>query len=210
MCLAGHLCQARCDAVLRGDVAWVRDQLADSFRRVQVNATSVNGVTISAAEAATAIASTASSVGEGANAPPSLLSSILAVPEIEWIIQRNEETEPIVLALLALRPAPPSNMSILFDASCGFGVVASAYAKPVENVPCGYAGGLGPQTLREAFLAIGAEGAARGFTVWVDMESSLRSKVDGSDSFDISKAWTCLQLSALAVETSEIELAVKT
>ena len=40
------------------------------------------------------------------------------------------------------------------------------------------------------------DGAARGASVWVDMESRLRARRDGADVFDVTKAWACAAIAA--------------
>lgn len=46
-------------------------------------------------------------------------------------------------------PAPPSNLSLLYDESMGLGVTCSAWSAPHAGVPCGYAGGLSPENIKE-------------------------------------------------------------
>ena len=103
-----------------------------------------------------------------------LRACMAAVPQVEWIIQRNDETAPI---WTALSQDPPGNMSFLFDASCGLGVFSSDFPPPPSDpyIPCGYAGGIGPRNI--TMVLDGVEVAAGGKPVWIDMESSLREFV---------------------------------
>jgi len=172
--LAAHLCGQRCaDLLQTGDVSWVQQHLVPlGFQRIQINATKVNGVVVEATDAIAA---------------DNLRAAIKKVPGVEWILQANAETKHLWEALLT-ETSPLSNVSILFDASCGTGKKIDSYPKPPSNgIQCGYAGGLGPKTL-EGVLS-GVRGALEyGQVVWLDMESGVRSQVDGVDTFDSAKA----------------------
>jgi hypothetical protein len=160
MRLAGHLCGQRCQEVIDGDWSFVEELSTLGFGRVQVNATKANFVTVLPEKMAEYISN--------------LRACMAAVPQVEWIIQRNEETTPIWSALSV---DPPSNMSFLFDASCGLGVFSSTFP-PVPTdpyIPCGYAGGIGASNV--AMVLDGVAEAAGGKPCWIDMESSLREAV---------------------------------
>ena len=113
----------------------------------------------------------------------------------------------------------PSNMSILYDASCGKGELATVYPSPLTissstsnnihgsessvsssqiHVPCGYAGGIGPATIEQVLTALLP--ATSGTRVWVDMESSLRTLTITPasnvpvDVFDIHKCFLCVMI----------------
>mmetsp|Transcript_19825 Transcript_19825/g.35249 ORF Transcript_19825/g.35249 Transcript_19825/m.35249 type:complete len:318 (+) Transcript_19825:189-1142(+) len=183
--LAAHLCSSRCEEVLRGDCTFVQSLYELGFRRVQVNATSANGVDSSNLAAQV----------------DSLLSSIRAAPGIEWILQRNTETQPLWEPILALGEADrPSNMSVLFDDSVGTGVERQTFPCPTtaRGLPCGYAGGLGPKNIR-SILERMHDSVGGSFNTlrapWVDMESSLRS-VDAAtseDTFSLENVKQCIQ-----------------
>jgi hypothetical protein len=154
------------------------------LNRFQVNATAANNVTSNLVNE------------EGAR---NLKAVIDSLPHIEFIIQRNEETQPI-WGYLDQNGVPP-NVSFLFDESKGTGVVAAEWPNPPANARFGYAGGLGPKTL-EAQLAkmllktnpLGEEG--KPVEIWVDMESSLRTVLkDNTDIFDVNKAMECVLIS---------------
>jgi hypothetical protein len=66
----------------------------------------------------------------------------------------------------------------LFDASGGRGVAPQAWPRHPGRVSVGYAGGIGPENVREVLAAIGATGP-----YWIDMESGVRT----DDRFDIGK-----------------------
>jgi phosphoribosylanthranilate isomerase len=125
-----------------------------------------------------------------------LKAVIESVPQVEWIIQLNDETRPL-WNLLSVNP--PRNMSVLYDASCGKGVVPSSFPPPPSNpdIPCGYAGGIGPDNVAEILTMVGQ--AAGGKPVWIDMESSLRVAVSDKfvsdqDQFSINKCFACIKV----------------
>ena len=111
--LAGHLCGERVVALLRGDTAFVRDIHARlGVNRVQINATAVNGVDPALIGEATAAL---------------LRTTIASCGEVEFIMQRNEETRALWEPLLvASKSGPcPANVSFLFDESKGRGTLSA-------------------------------------------------------------------------------------
>jgi hypothetical protein len=83
---------------------------------------------------------------------------------------------------------------VLFDASGGRGVVREEWPAHLGGWACGYAGGLGPDNLRDELPRIAA--AAGAFPYWIDMESKLR---DGVDQFSLVLAHRALD-AVLAAE----------
>lgn len=190
--LAAHLCERRVDEILNGDVAFVRYLHEEiGFDRVQINATSANkcDVAMFATDA-------------GADACVARLRKAFAeLPSVEFIVQRNIETKPLWTRLADTSggdAALPPNMSLLYDDSMGLGKCASSYPPPPDSTRLrfGYAGGLSPTNIAQQLQAI--EGVASGRTLWVDMESSLRTILkdgvkDGQgDIFDVNKAMKCV------------------
>ena len=175
--LAAHFCGVRVNEVLSGDDTFVREIAALGFRRIQINATAVNGVDTSNLPGAVPIVA-------------ALMAKNLGV---EFIIQRSDETEPLWggLAALADSPGGPKNMSMLFDESKGTGKMLASYTPPPAAYEIGYAGGIGPKNIGEVLdLAIAA---GQGRSVWIDMESRLRGDVDGRDTFDVAKCFECVR-----------------
>ena len=140
----------------------MRELSSLGFGRVQVNATKANNVDMNP--------------DRYAEYARNLRACMAAVPDVEWIMQRNEETTPLCELL---QDSPASNMSFLFDASCGQGVFSSSFPAPIEGIPCGYAGGIGPKNIGIVLTAMVEAGRAR--PVWIDMESSLREHVTDKD-----------------------------
>lgn len=64
----------------------------------------------------------------------------------------------------------------LYDRSGGSGTVPGFWPAPASEYQCGYAGGLGPETIADQLPLIAT--AAGDATVWVDMEYRVRSPKD--------------------------------
>lgn len=99
-----------------------------------------------------------------------------SVTEIDAII--TEIGKPVIIqdnsANQALnRSLNAPNHQVLFDASGGLGVSPAAWPTPIFGKACGYAGGLGPDTIVTALHQI--EAAAGSQPVWIDMENRLRT-----------------------------------
>jgi len=77
----------------------------------------------------------------------------------------------------------------LFDTSGGAGIVPKDWPRPVPNIFCGYAGGLGPNTLRDELKRI--EDAVEDATIWIDMETRVRND---RDEFDLNMVQQCLEI----------------
>ena len=178
MRLAGHLCQLRCQEVLEGDSTFVAELKSNGFNRVQINATAANSVQVDKTKLEYYV--------------QNIINVMNAVPTLEFIIQCNEETEPLWSKLIE---SPAKNMSLLFDASCGKGILATTFPAPMAGIPCGYAGGMGPKNIEDVLDSVRT--AADGKPVWIDMESSLRTIIIGDggnreDTFSIDKCFKCI------------------
>lgn len=171
--LAGHLCGSAVDAVLKGDVRFVKETLVPwGFRRVQLNATKRNGCTMDISDPEAGVA---------------VLRACEQVPQVEWIVQANDETEPLWRKFVGDRPR---NLSLLWDSSCGAGVEFDPKTMVVpDDKNVGYAGGLNPKNVAETVLALRANPVVSGSSIWIDMESGLRSSYEGKERFDVNKAW---------------------
>ena len=180
--LAAHLCASRVQDVLKGETAFVSQLVRDwGFGRVQINATTVNGVDTSRLR----------------ESVPNLCRVIEAFPEAEFILQKNDETEPLWQGLLDYykqhaSKGLPANVSMLVDESKGTGVVAKSWPR-ASDAPCpiGYAGGIGPGNIQNVLEKV--VDAAQGELFWIDMESSLRSAKNGEDVFDLDKCYVVME-----------------
>jgi hypothetical protein len=78
-----------------------------------------------------------------------------------------------------------------FDRSHGAGVSPEAWPEPIADY-CGYAGGLGPENIEHELERIEAVVGER--TIWIDMETRVRSKAGVI--FDPDKVVACLEKAA--------------
>jgi phosphoribosylanthranilate isomerase len=180
--LAAHLCGTRVNEVLVGDDAFLTQIASWGFKRVQINATAVNGVDTSRL----------------AESVESFLKAVTCHPELEFILQKNEETKPLWEGMLALdldgagkTGYLPKNVSMLVDESKGTGILADSWPRPPSEYEIGYAGGIGPSNIEKVLKDIMVAGNGR--SVWIDMESSLRSTKNDQDIFDIDKCFSVIE-----------------
>jgi hypothetical protein len=103
---------------------------------------------------------------------------------IEFITLHNEKNAALTASLAGV-----PNHSILFDASFGRGVRPDAWPKAIATKRCGYAGGLGVDSLEKELPRIYA--AADQVEFWISLGDRLR---DNNDRFDIHAARHCLEL----------------
>lgn len=200
MKLAGHLCGERCQQVLDGDASFIKGLQEKGFGRVQVNATKANNVNVDG--------------GALNKVAEQLRRCILEVGEIEWIFQLNTETQPLFDAFVETSfssgDGMPNNMSVLYDASCGLGVEADVYQKPLvvrgHEIPSGYAGGMGAHNIGDILDRVARSSSNK--PVWIDMESSLRTTLvgdkytKGGDIFSLDKCFQCVLVGARFIPQS--------
>lgn len=106
----------------------------------------------------------------------------------EFIFQRDDVNNN----LLEVAVARDMKCSTLFDLSHGAGLLPDEWPMPLPKVKCGYAGGLGPQNLREQIELI--QSKVGGTEIWIDMETHVRSTNDKI--FDLKKVARCLEIAA--------------
>lgn len=176
MKLAAHLCGSRVNEVLQGDTSFLDQLQTWKFRRVQINATAVNGVDTS----------------HLAQAVPILCDIMQKYPNFEFILQKNDETEPLWNGLLSHSANVPTNFSMLVDESKGTGIApTTSWPLPTHAYPMGYAGGIGPSNIKQVLQETTAAAGEHSF--WIDMESSLRSIKNGVDVFDLDKCFLVIE-----------------
>ena len=188
--LAAHLCGRSCEELLEGNYTLLHKIDALGFARVQVNATKANNVNYDTSNIAKVV--------------DNICNGISQFPQIEFIIQTNQETLPIK-SLIEARASTLPNISFLYDSSCGTGVSIDGNSIPVvhSQIRCGYAGGIGPDTIHN-ILTLLSQTVPQGVPIWIDMESSLRefvakSKLDAEqgnfkDTFSINNCGKCLNI----------------
>jgi len=80
----------------------------------------------------------------------------------------------------------------IFDLSHGAGILPAAWPKPVPGVLCTYAGGLGPENLKDQLKRI--EDVVGDQTICIDMETRVRSADDKA--LNLGKVRACLMIAA--------------
>lgn len=79
----------------------------------------------------------------------------------------------------------------LFDHSGGRGLIPNQWPLPLPDILCGYAGGLGPETLPIELPRLGSTvGSA---PIWIDMERRVRTD---DNRLDLAKVTRCLEIAA--------------
>lgn len=192
MALAAHFCGSRVNEILQGDDSFVAT-LVGTFQRIQINATAVNGVDMSYLSGAK-IVTTLRAVA----------CLIQKHPEMEFILQKNDETKPLWNGLLQMNSdetgplgSLPANMSMLVDDSKGTGVSSTTpWPTPPETYKIGYAGGIGPSNIQQVLVDVIEAGS--GMAIWIDMESKLRSTKNGKDVFDLDKCYEVIDATCAA------------
>jgi hypothetical protein len=182
MNLSAHLCGKWVDDALKGEITFLKDaEMNKAFRRVQLN------------------------MGkdrlQGAFKNKQLVYAIIAA-EKQVIFGGN------YAAIIANGQFFDTTGTYpLFDASGGRGIAATEWPKPLtyteyavvdgqqdeqKTVFCGYAGGLGPDNILAELKRI--EEVVGDATIWVDMESRVRTKDKAGDRFDLAKCEQVLQV----------------
>lgn len=109
------------------------------------------------------------------------------------IMQHHQDSAALIEAYLDSKLEDLDQCSLLFDSSKGKGVLPDQWREPfiahAGSVYCGYAGGLGPDTIVNALPRIQAAAADEPF--WIDMESGIRT----DNEFDLAKAGAVLSRS---------------
>ncbi len=136
---------------------------------------------------------------QGRVTPSEVKRFIKRVAPTTVITQQNAANAQLPALLWKL-----DNYAALFDASGGTGTLPTFWHGPLTGVTCGYAGGLGPDTLENELPLIATVAGDRPF--WLDMESRLRT-TDALDHdwFDIDAARRCLELVATVKPTLELD-----
>lgn len=199
--LAAHLCGSHVNNLLSSSIDTNCANNTDTFlielynwgfRRVQVNATAVNGVHTE-------------QLGDESTLQ-SFLRTMAAHPKLEFIVQKNEETFPFWNSLLQYQQNKgmlPENIVFLHDESKGTGKEAGSWSTDSQFVTTsrkivGYAGGIKPANVEQvAQDTMNACQESGGKEYWIDMESGVRSFVKEKggkeeDIFDLSKCFSCI------------------
>ncbi len=127
---------------------------------------------------------------------PPMLDAAIRRFQGSVIIQHHDANASVAAQLTA------PNRAFLFDASGGRGLAPAQWPRTIPGVQCGFAGGLGPDSLGTELPRI--DQASAGGLFWVDMESRLR---DGNDRFDLERATRALEEVEKFLEKDSLKLA---
>lgn len=111
------------------------------------------------------------------------LASYVSEHGIEIILPIPNET-----VLANSRRTFLNNVALLYDGSRGKGVIPSEWPQPEQNRYVGYAGGIGPDTIREILDRLCKGDSNQHF--WLDLETGART----GDKFDYHKVETVLTI----------------
>jgi hypothetical protein len=162
---SAHLCGKWVEESLGGEIAFLEESYSKLFRRIQFN------------------------MGR-----ERLSSSFLNSKFVSAVRDSHDKNYMSFIFGGGYNVSPPAKTFIengicpLFDASGGRGIKAKEWPKPIEGVFCGYAGGLGPDNLKEELKRI--EEVVEGREVWIDMESGIRTE----DRLDLDKCRKVLEI----------------
>jgi hypothetical protein len=184
---------------MKGDASLVRTLWEDyGFLRVQLSPTRAHGVNSSQVRKHLA----------------SLKSVIMALPQVEFVLEVSRETRGLSFALM---DDPQPNLAFFFnceeaaktdtkgqDVQKGEAAPSPKAAKssqPRRPPPCphpgihiGYGGCLTVENLQGELRRIASVVDDPKRPVWVDLEAGLRSQGTGKhDEFDLGKVWACIR-----------------
>jgi hypothetical protein len=116
---------------------------------------------------------------------------VLDRPELAFIVPLGEGNKPVARALAGV-----GNHAILFETAAGLALSPHSWPPAGGTVPCGYAGGLGPENLAPQLPRIYEAAGKAEF--WIEMDGRLR---DEHDRFSMTLARKCLEI--VSAEASE-------
>lgn len=117
-------------------------------------------------------------------------------PETKFILQHSARTAKLIPALEDI-----DNITFLHDWSGGRGLRVCSWGPPPTRKPYGYAGGIGPDTIKEDLASISTVTDRE--DLWVDMETKLRTDTPES-AFDMLKCRRVLRAASPWVESSSV------
>lgn len=198
---AAHLGGEYCVDVLKGDASLVRTLWEDyGFLRVYLCPTRANGVNSSQLK----------------KHLPTLKNVIVALPQVEFVLLVTKETRALTFNLMnEVQPnlaffyfseeaenggptAEPNEKRTNKDSPAKDTAASKGpFRRPPPcghpGIHCGYGGGLTSENLTQELRNI-AKATPPNRTVWVDLESGLRSRGAGRpDEFDLGKARACIR-----------------
>lgn len=169
--LAAHICGEYVYHLINGNFNLIEKIINKyNFNRIQINPTLANGVQIK----------------DYNYTAQKLLLVFKNFKNTEFIMQRNTETEELCQII---EKSKLSNISFLFDNSCGLGIYNSNDIIPYNITnKYGFAGGINPENIGEILDII--KSSIKSKDIWIDMETGIRT----NNSFDINKCTECVKI----------------
>ncbi|MDD4970858.1 MAG: hypothetical protein PHT07_15630 [Paludibacter sp.] len=126
----------------------------------------------------------------------SMIDVLKLFPEKEFIFQYDDVNN------FAVHFAHESGIkcSALFDASGGAGILPENWPEPLNDIKCGYAGGISPENIEKQIQLI--QGITGDRETWIDMETHVRS--DNDMKFDLVKVEQCLEISSIYINNNTL------
>lgn len=164
--LSGHLCGGYVRQILMGSDQFINelDPIWKSLNRIQIN---THGIKHD---------------WDGIG----LVKIIDDNKDKEFIFQFDDVNKDILHTIAPVC----KNVSTLFDLSHGAGVLPKEWPVPYELFACGYAGGLSPNNVANQIELIKSKVGDK--TIWIDMETHIRSNFDKQ--FDLDKVKRILDI----------------
>lgn len=169
--LACHICGNHTRDAINGKFAQIHPIFGEADR-IQVNMMDDDFLALDFGKLRTTISSAYKN-----QYPNVILQTKRAFHRYEWLTLLNKEDK--------------LKFEMLYDVSGGKGKTPRSWAKPVEGVLCGYAGGLKPDNIAEQLKKL--EDVVEDKECWIDMESGVR---DEHDEFCLDKVEKCLEIAS--------------
>lgn len=181
MRVAAHLCGETARRLARGEREVIPENFLTFYDRIQLN-----GFDFMAADAETV--------------PPviALMRETSIFVPFTFVLQARN-SEDLTAATRIIRRAQTNRVEILFDPSGGTGQRVTTWPVPPRDVRLGYAGGIGPDNVREVLNAVSvatiftedlfSKDNPGSHSTWIDMESRVRT----DDRLDLEKVRAVLR-----------------
>ena len=166
--LSGHLCGQWVKEVCESSFTFADylDGIASIFDRFQLNMTDDRFMTLDFGVLKIRLR----------NFPAAILQTKRKFQRFEWLQLLNKPGSGL------------PRLDMLYDCSGGKGLSPSSWAKPVDDIYCGLAGGLGPDNIESELVKIQATVGDSDY--WIDMESKVRT----DERFDLDKCQKVLEV----------------
>lgn len=107
------------------------------------------------------------------------------------ILQHNNSKDKFLREFMQNQSKHCHLLHVLFDASGGRGQVIENVQQAFENIYCGYAGGIGPETVKNIVEKVEEVNVGTNNQYYIDMESKIR---DDNDWFSLDKCASVIEV----------------